>query len=111
MPPRRWDIRIRDILSAIAKIEEYTKDFDYDSFKSDTKTIDAVIRNLEIIGEAARHVPEDITEKYSDVPWRDMGDMRNLLSHEYFGVNVKLVWNTVKKDLPALIAPLETLLQ
>jgi len=111
MPHRRWDIRIRDILSAIAKIEEYTKGLDFISFKNDTRTVDAVIRNLEIIGEAARHVPEDISEKHQDIPWRDMGDMRNLLSHEYFGVNEKLVWNTVKKDLPALIAPLETLLQ
>mgnify|MGYP001824946219 CR=1 FL=1 len=110
MPPRRWDIRIRDILSAISKIEDYTKNFDYAGFKADTKTVDAVIRNLEIIGEAAKHIPKDIADMHQDIPWREMSDMRNLLSHEYFGVNEKLVWYTIKKDLPPLVSLLETLL-
>lgn len=73
--------------------------------------MDAVVRNLEIIGEASRHVPENITEKHPEIPWRDMGDMRNLLSHEYFGVNEKIVWETVTNDLPALVRPLKVLLK
>jgi len=110
MPHRRWDIRIRDILSAISKIEDYTNNFDYAGFKADTKTVDAVIRNLEVIGKAAKHIPKDIADMHQDIPWREMSDMRNLLSHEYFGVNEKLVWNTIKKDLPPLVSLLETLL-
>ena len=110
MPPRRWDFRIRDILNAIEKIQGYTEGFDYSRFQADPKTVDAVIRNLEIIGEAAKHIPEDFKEKHLDIPWREMSDMRNLLSHEYFGVNEKLVWNTITTDIPAVISPLEALL-
>lgn len=110
MPPRRWDIRIHDILPSIAKIQEYTNSLDSHSFQGDSKTVDAVVRNLEIIGEAARHVPEDITGKHPEIPWQDMSDMRNLLSHEYFGVNKKIVWDTVTNDLPALVPLLKTLL-
>ena len=92
MPHRRWNIRISDILSAISRIQEYTKDYNYHRFSNDLKTIDAVVRNLEIIGEAARNVPEEIVGKHPEIPWRDMADMRNLLSHEYFGINNKIVW-------------------
>ena len=81
MPLRRWDIRIRDILAAIEKIQRYTENMDLRAFESDPKTIDAVVRNLEIIGEAARHVPDEIVNKYPEIPWREMRDMRNLLSH------------------------------
>lgn len=66
MPPRRWDIRVRDILAAIEKINEYTKGYDLQNFEGDSKTIDAVVRNLEIIGEAARHIPDDIIGKIPD---------------------------------------------
>jgi uncharacterized protein with HEPN domain len=111
MPLRRWDIRIRDILSSITKIQEYTKGLDYKGFQDDTKTVDAVIRNLEIIGEAARHVPEDIATKYPEIPWKDMRDMRNLLSHEYFGVNAQILWETIQTDLPPLLHQLKALLQ
>jgi uncharacterized protein with HEPN domain len=81
MPPRRWDIRIRDMLAAIEKIYSYTTHYNYQTFEGDSKTIDAVVRNLEIIGEAARHVPDDIIEKYPGIPWREIRDMRNLLAH------------------------------
>jgi uncharacterized protein with HEPN domain len=111
MPRRRWDIRIRDILSSIAKIQDYTKALDCNGFQADSKTVDAVVRNIEIIGEAARHVPEAIIEKYPDIPWKEMRDMRNLLSHEYFGVNTKIVWETIKTDLPALVPLLTDLLK
>jgi uncharacterized protein with HEPN domain len=111
MPHRRWDIRIRDILAAIKKISEYTKDYNYQNFESDSKTLDAVVRNLEIIGEAARHVPDDIIEKNPGIPWREIRDMRNLLAHEYFGVNIKIVWETIQTDLPAIAPLLKGILQ
>lgn len=110
MPPRRWNIRIRDILSSITKIQEYTKGLDYHGFQGDSKTVDAVVRNLEIIGEAARHVPEDIIDNHPEIPWQDMRDMRNLLSHEYFGVNAKIVWETIQSDLQPLVPILKALL-
>ena len=110
MPPRRWDIRIRDILAAIEKIQEYTKNMNFKAFRSDSKTVDAVIRNLEIIGEAAQHVPAEIADKHSEIPWREMRDMRNLLSHEYFGVNRNIVWETIQTDLPAIVPFLRDLL-
>ena len=87
MPHRRWDIRIHDILASIEKIQKYTDNMDVKAFRNDPKTVDAVVRNLEIIGEAARHVPDEIVEEHTEIPWREMRDMRNLLSHEYFGVN------------------------
>ncbi|WP_419660528.1 conserved uncharacterized protein, DUF86 [Desulfosarcina variabilis str. Montpellier] len=110
MPPRRWDIRIRDILAAIERIHDYTKGYNYQQFKGDSKTIDAVVRNLEIIGEAACHIPDDITAKNPAIPWREIRDMRNLLAHEYFGVNTKIVWETIQSDFPAIVPALKVLL-
>ena len=111
MPYRRWDIRVRDILSAIEKIFEYTSGYDIENFENDSKTVDAVVRNLEIIGEAARHVPDDIVENNPGIPWREMRDLRNLLAHEYFGVNTRIVWETIRTDLPAIVRSLRGLLQ
>lgn len=79
-----------------------SRDLDYESWKKDQKTIDAVIRNMGIIGEAASHVPENIQERYSDVPWHQMKGMRNILAHEYFGVDLDVLWRTVQEDLPLL---------
>lgn len=111
MPLRHWDIRVHDILAAIEKILEYTKGYDCQAFESDAKTIDAVVRNLEIVGEAARHIPDTIIEKNPGIPWREIRDMRNLLAHEYFGVNTKIIWETVQTDLPAIVPVLKKLLQ
>ena len=82
MPLRNWKMRAGDILECIAKIQKHTKGFDFDRFESDDKTIDAVLRNLEIIGEAARHISPEIRKRYSDLPWREMQTMRNIVIHE-----------------------------
>jgi len=110
LPPRKWDLRIKDILASIDKALEYTRDMDFEQFKADTKTVDAVVRNIEIIGEAASHVPENIIADNPDLPWQDMRDMRNVLAHEYFGINEKIIWNTVQEDLPPLVQQLKSLL-
>jgi uncharacterized protein with HEPN domain len=102
MPFRNWQTRIDDILEAIDKIERYTYDFDFDAWQNDEKTIDAVIRNLEIIGEASSHLPIEIQEQYEDVPWGMMKGIRNILAHEYFGVDLEILWKTIKEDLPNL---------
>src|SRR6056297_350626 len=77
--------------------------FEFGAVPSRQKKVDAVIRNFEILGEAAAHVPEEIVFDYPDVPWQDIRDMRNLLAHEYFGVNEEIVWETIQKDLSSLI--------
>ncbi len=102
MSSREWFFRINDILKAIKYIQEYTVDYDLKQFEADQKTIDAAIRNLEILGEAACHIPENVTIDYPDIPWRYMRDMRNLLIHEYFGVHPAIIWETIQKDLPPL---------
>jgi len=111
MPHRKWHLRIRDILASIERIIEYTINLDFEQFRSDPKTFDAVVRNFEIIGEAAAHVPEEIVADHSEIPWQDMRDMRNVLAHEYFGINENIVWDTIQDDLPPLVSQLKSLLE
>ena len=102
MPSRSRQFRIDDIIEAINKIERYTSGIDFASWQNDEKTVDAVIRNLEVIGEASSHLPIEIQEQYEDVPWGKMKGIRNILTHEYFGIDLEIVWKTVKDDLPIL---------
>jgi uncharacterized protein with HEPN domain len=82
----------------------------FDEFASDTKSVDAVIRNVAVIGEAARAVPADMQSAHPDIPWRIMGDMRNVVVHAYFQVDLNILWQTVQDDLPPLIEPLQEML-
>ena len=102
MQYRSWQFRIDDIVEAINKIERYTHGIDFVSWQNDEKSVDAVIRNLEVIGEASSHLPVKVQEQYKDVPWRMMRGIRNILAHEYFGIDLEIVWKTVKDDLPKL---------
>jgi hypothetical protein len=108
--PRGWQDRIRDILDAIAEIQQFTHGMDYEAFKEDDKSIRAVEMNFIIIGEAANQIPEDIEEKYTAIPWTLMRAMRNRIVHVYFKVDEKLMWDTIQTDLPPLIPELEKLL-
>src|SRR3990172_10787272 len=107
VPPRNPFHALEDILEAIGKIRTYTSGMTVEIFTADNKTIDAVIRNLEVIGEAAASVPADFQVEHPEIPWEDMRAMRNVLIHEYFGVSVPIVWDTVKRDLPPLAADIE----
>lgn len=111
MPPRDWKFRIKDILKAIDAIQEYTKGMGFRTFTGDRRTVDAVVRNLTIIGEAAVQIPEDLCLKHSEIPWYEMRGMRNLVVHEYFQADDAVVWNTVKMDLPSLPAHFEKILE
>ncbi len=102
MPFRNWRFRINDILESIDKIERYTKGMNLDSWLGDDKTMDAVIRNIEIIGEASSHVPDEVLQQYDDIPWQLMKGIRNIVAHEYFGVDLEIIWKTVTEDLPVL---------
>ncbi|MBL7129642.1 MAG: DUF86 domain-containing protein [Ignavibacteria bacterium] len=93
---------IQDIKESIEKIEKWTSKISFKEFKKNEILIDAVIRNLEIIGEAARNVPPEIKEKYKDVEWKEAIGFRNILTHDYFGVDKEAVWDTIRNDLPLL---------
>ena len=100
--PRDYKQQLDDILQAIAFIREYVKDMDYKSFEVDRKTQDAVIRNLEVIGEAARTIPDEVKEKTKEVEWHKIIALRNILIHEYFGVNLKIIWDVIQHKLEAV---------
>jgi uncharacterized protein with HEPN domain len=86
---------LQDILDAMNKAQGFVSGMDYEAFKNDDKTAYAVIRALEVIGEAAKHVPDNLRQKYPAVPWQDMAGMRDILIHAYFGVDIETVWLTV----------------
>ena len=111
MPPREWRIRVDDMLEAARRIEQYVAGLTAEQFASDPKTFDAVVRNLEVIGEAARRTPEDVRRTAPDIPWLDIADMRNILAHEYFGVDAAIVWKTAADDVPNLAGKLRKMLE
>ena len=110
MPSREWCLRIEDMLEAIGWIEEYVRDMTLDDLPGDRKTVDAVVRNIEIIGEAARNVPDKVAARYPDIPWKKARQMRNVLIHAYFGVDLPTVWKTIEEDLPPLKSQLQKIL-
>ncbi len=103
-PRDYWDY-LRDIQQAISDIEDFTDGLTFDHFKKDRKTVYAVIRALEICGEAVKKIPASLRKKFNIIPWKEIAGMRDVLIHEYFGVNTKTLWKTVKDDIP-FIKPL-----
>jgi len=99
------------MLESIELIESYVANMEVDDFKKDRKTIDAVVRNFEIIGEASRNIPEEIKNKYIDIDWKGIIGLRNRIAHEYFGVSVKIVWEIIKNDLPQLKGKIKQILK
>ena len=99
---RDFQVYLEDIIDAIKSIEEYTRGLTYKAFAKDKKTVDAVIRNFEIIGEAAKHIPEKTRKQYPEVPWKDMAGMRDKLIHEYSEVKLDVLWKTIKERLPVV---------
>jgi len=93
---------IEDIIEAMDDATSFVEGMEYDDFLKDRKTIYAVIRAIEIIGEAVKKIPELVKKRYPQIPWRDMAGMRDKLIHEYFGVNLRAVWDTLKQDTPNL---------
>ncbi|HHI00585.1 DUF86 domain-containing protein [Thermococcus aggregans] len=102
MSKRDYRLFLEDMLEAVERIEEYTKGYSFEDFINDRKTIDAVVRNLEILGEAARNIPEEIRKKYQEIPWKRIVGLRNVVIHQYFGVDLKVVWVIISSQLPQL---------
>ncbi len=102
MSKRNWKILIEDILEAINKIEKYVKDMDFEDFAGDSMVVDAVVRNIEIIGEASNRIPDDIKLRLDNIPWKQLKGIRNRIVHEYFGIDISIIWEIVKHDLPDL---------
>ncbi len=102
--PRDWLQHLDDIQHAIAKIGAYLAGLDFEAFLADERTQDAVIRNLEIIGEAARALPDEVKQQTPEIEWRKITALRNLLIHEYFGVSMQVVWDVAANKLDHLDA-------
>jgi len=100
MSRRAAPLLVEDIWEAIEKIERYVSGLDHEAFIRDDKTVDSVVRNLEIIGEAANRIPENIRAQYSEIEWRKIIGLRNRIVHDYFSIDVEIVWEIVQKDLP-----------
>ena len=107
MKKRSFRLYLKDILEAIEKINNYTKNLSFEEFSQNTMIVDAVIRNFEIIGEATKHIPEEIRKSYPEIPWKEMAGMRDKMIHEYFGVDLEIVWKTIKIHLPQILLLLE----
>ncbi len=111
--PKKRNIKLffADILEALQSIKEYTQNMDYGDFIKDKKTRDAVVRNLEIIGEATKNIPEEIKDKYPGINWKVIAGMRDKLIHEYFGVSNQIVWETITNDLPMFESQIEKIME
>ena len=109
--PRRWRFRLRHIIEAVERIQLYVAGISLEEFLTDSKSSDAVLRNLEVIGEAARLAPEEVTARYNKVPWAEMRAMRNIVAHEYDRVNLHIIWDTIQNDLPPVVPLLQQVLE
>ncbi len=102
---------VLDMFISCKKILSYIKDMSYEDFKKDEKTVDAVIRNIEILGEAAKKISDEFKRKYPHVEWKEIAKTRDKLIHKYFGVDVEIIWTISKKDIPQLKEKLESILR
>ena len=100
--PRDFEVYLEDILQAIAKTRNYVAGLTRESFAQDSMRIDAVVRNLEIIGEAAKMIPESIRVEYPNIEWKKIAGLRDILAHHYFEVDLDIVWDIVQNKLPEL---------
>lgn len=106
---RNYKHLINDIITEINNIEEFTKGLEYEDLIKDIKTKYAVIRSLEIIGEAVKNIPDDIKDKHKVIPWKRIAGMRDKLIHAYFGIDDDMLWQTIKEDIPNLKHMIEQL--
>lgn len=106
MSSRSWQLRVQDILNAIFSIQQRTNGLTFEAFQSDEMLVESVLYKFIVIGEAAANIPTEIQVRNPEVPWRLMSDMRNIMAHEYFRVNLNIVWGTIQNNFPQLVEPL-----
>jgi uncharacterized protein with HEPN domain len=111
MTGRTIRLFLEDILHALEKIRKFVAGRTFDSFQADEMLIDAVIRNLEVIGEAARNIPDEVRSDHPSVPWRRIVGLRNILSHRYFGVDLKELWKIATSDVEGIEPTIQELLE
>lgn len=111
MSSRSDVVYLYDMLDSISAIEQFVAGFDYDMFVTDRKTYSATLRELEIIGEAGGNVSDEVKTRHAEIDWRTLKDFRNVLAHEYFGVNSEIVWDVVMNKLPVLKGLLEIMVR
>ncbi|MBF0472829.1 MAG: DUF86 domain-containing protein [Nitrospirae bacterium] len=109
--PRNYIMYLEDILKSSNKIIKYVGDASYDEFFVDEMRLEAITRNFEIIGIAASNIPQEIKEKYTFIDWRKIINFRNILAHEYFGIDYEVMWNIIKNNLPELIVDIKKILE
>jgi uncharacterized protein with HEPN domain len=108
---RDWRFRVSDMVAAVQAVADYTRDMTFPQFTADRRTVDAVVRNLIVLGESERWIPEPVKDAHPQVPWRLLRGVRNVVVHEYFGVDPAILWETVRGDLPPLLPRLEAVLE
>jgi len=108
---RTYRLYLEDILEAIEKVKLYTKGLSQDAFAHDSRTFDAVVRNLEIIGEAVKNLPDEVKKANPQIEWRRIAGMRDILTHQYFGISVNIVWDAAVNKLPELEAQVRSILR
>lgn len=111
MSSRDWMLRVQDILDAIETIQQRLNGLSFESFASNDVIVESVLYRFIVIGEASANIPNEIKALASDLPWRQMNDMRNIMAHEYFQVKIDIVWETTQENLPPLVEPLKALLE
>ena len=104
--PREWRLYVNDMIEFAEKVQFYTDGMDQDAFVSDVLTYDATLRNLELIGEAATHVPDAVRKAHPEIPWRTIVGMRNRVAHGYVRIDNDIVWDIIQNDIPALLPAL-----
>ena len=109
--PRSHELYYEDILESCRRIETYTKGLTNNQFSSNQLIIDAVIRNLEIIGEATKQLPDHEKQKYPFITWKEIAGLRNVIIHAYFGININIVWNIITAEIPKLKKNMEKILK
>jgi uncharacterized protein with HEPN domain len=108
---RRYLDYLEDVFAAMLKSQEFVKDMSYEEFVADEKTVYAVIRALEVVGEATKQIPRAVRATYEEIPWRAMSGMRDKLIHYYFGVDLAVVWKTVTEEVPELLPSIQKVLE